>query len=224
VTRNRKVKSQTGAGRGRRVLLAMLVAAGLLVAVLVVLNLVVSSRARRLKNSITVDNGATAIEAGRAAAGFKNYLAAGARGDHTLDGPGLTRFIAGRYGDQVPRSVGAWRITLREGKTVVGGVVDLEAYLREMGMEQPATLSGFASQDIPFSFRGRLEANQSRGRFTVEEVSLLGLTLPLDLVQRVAESGGGARDSVLVQQFALPGGITGASIEDDRMVIHGQGP
>ncbi len=223
MTAIRTEKGRPGRSRTRRFLVALLVAAGLVVTVLVVLNLVVAARARRLQNSITVDQGATALEARRAAAGFERYLAGGARGEYSLDGPGLSRFIDGRYGSRVPRSVRAWRINLLDGRAVVEGVVDLQSYLQEMGMEQPASLRGLTGQDIPFSFRGRLETRQGLGRFTIEEVTLLGLTLPLEMVQRVAGTAGG-RDSVLVQQFDLPAGIADAVMEENRLVIHGQGP
>lgn len=216
-------KGRAGRTRSRRVLAVVLLAVFLLVAALAVLNLVVSSRARSLQQSIAADRVETAEAAHRAAAGFERYLAGGARGDLILDGPALTRFVDLRYGSGVPHSVEAWRISLRDGRAVVEGVVELQSYLLEMGMEQPASLRGLSGQ-VPFSFRGRLEAGQGRGCLTVEEVTLLGLPLPLDLVERVAGTAGRGEGSVLIQRFNLPEGISRAEIEKDRMVIHGSGP
>ncbi len=213
-------KDRPGWSRTRLALVMLLGAAGLLALVLVVLDQVVAGRARRLQARIFAEQGAGAAAAQRDAEAFRNFLAREAVGTHTLDGPALSRFIAGRYGSIVPPSVSAWRIVLVDGAALVEGVVDLQRYLADMGMEQPVSLSGFNGQEIPFSFRGRLEADNGRGRFIVEEVALLGLPLPLDLVERVAGSPSG-EESVLIQRFTLPDGIFRVWIEDQRMVING---
>jgi hypothetical protein len=199
----------------------LLGAAGLLVLVPVVLDRVVAGRTRQLQARIAAEQAAGAAAAEREAAAFQTYLARGACGTYTLDGPVLSRFIAARYGALVPQSVGAWRVVLDDASAVVEGVVDLQRYLGEMGMEQPASLSGYTGQEIPFRFRGRLEADHGQGRFTVDEVALLGLPLPLDLVERVAGPSGRGGGSVLIQRFTLPDGISSVRIEDRKLVING---
>lgn len=209
-----------GVRRSRRWMVVLLASAGFLVLMLVVLDQMVSCRTRRLQAHISEEQLDNAALAERNAAAFQLFLENGASGSHSLDGPGLSCFIAGRYGSRIPADVGPWRIVLSDGAVVVEGVVDLQGYLKEMEFEQPSSMSGFTGQKIPFSFRGRLEADHGHGLFTVEEVALLGLPLPLDMVERVAGSAGGEK-SVLIQRFALPDGISRIRIESNRMVING---
>lgn len=210
-----------GSGRFRWVLVAVVTLALVCAVTLTVINGAVSRKTRLLQNRILEAKQQEAAAAEKGAEQFQSYLESGASGRHVVDGPALHRFIEKRYGASVPDSVGPWRILLVDGLAAVEGVVDLEAYLQQMGMEQPASFGAVTGQEIPFGFRGHLETGHGRGRFVIEEVTLLGLPLPLDLVERVAGDGG---SSVLIQQFPLPAGISEATIDGDRMVIHGDQP
>jgi hypothetical protein len=55
----------------------------------------------------------------------------------------------------------------------------------------------------------------------VTGVTVLGIPLPLDLVEQVGNPAGRPGESVLVQRFALPGGIQRATLHGELMVIHG---
>ena len=212
-----RVKQRTG----RRVLMAILLLAGLLLLVLVAMRITVAGRASSLQARIEGERRATEAAAQARAADFERYLSSGKRSrSFRLDGPAMTRFMAGRHGHKIPESVSAWRIVFRDGRAVVEGVVNLKRYLAEMGFQQPSSLAGLSGQEVPFSFNGRLVAEAGQGRFTVDEVTILGLPLPLEMVDRVAGTEDG-EESVLVQRFALPAGIEQAVIEDDGMVING---
>jgi hypothetical protein len=212
-------KGRAGQRWFRRLLLAAGIAAAVLVLIFCGLRWHVTQRARTVEQRILEERRDTETAAATAARNMERYLAMGEKTRLAVDGPTLTRFIEGRYGGQVPDSVSSWRVNLMGGEALLEGVVNLERYLGELGLEQPSSLSGLNGGDIPFSVRGRLEAEDGRGRFTVEAVSLLGLPLPLDLVERVGRSGGG--DSVLIQHFDLPRGIERAVIDEDQVVING---
>jgi len=209
-----------GRKRFRRLFVVLVLAVVTLLLVRAAFHSHVASRARAVEQRIIEERRATEAAAEAAALAMERYLAGGERGRLAVDGPTLTRFIEGRYGGQVPGSISSWRVTLAGGEAILEGVVDLEQYLEEEGMEQPQSLSGFSGREISFSVRGRLQAEQGRGQFTVVAVHLLGLPLPLDLVERVGRS----RDesNVLVQQFDLPRGIERARVDEDMVVINGQ--
>jgi hypothetical protein len=213
-----------GLARFRWILAAVIAAVLILVVILTLLNTAISRKSRLLQDRILEENRTAAASAASGAALFERYLSDGAPGAHVVSGAALHRFIEKRYGSTVPDSIGPWRIVLSDGLALVEGVVDLEAYLLQMGMEQPVSLGTMAGQEIPFGFRGRLDSSSGMGRFVIEEVTLLGLPLPLDLVERVAGSSADGSGSVLIQQFPLPDGIVEAVIEGDRMVIHGVQP
>jgi len=200
----------------------VLVAVLLLLAGLVTVRVLVGSRARRAEAQIAAVDRAVAAEAESGVRRFERYLEVGGRGPHELDGPTLTRYLRQRYGARIPSSVETWRVELEDGLVVVGGLVDLDTYLGEMGMERPPALAGLGAQVLPFSFRGTLSSENGQGVFEVCGVSLLGLPLPLELVDRVGNPSGRNGGSVLVQRFRLPDGIRRAALDGDRMVIHGQ--
>lgn len=213
---------RAGLARYRWMLVAVIASVLVLAAVLAALNSAVSRKISRVQDRISEAKRQSAGEADIGGADFERYLADGTRGGHVIDGPALHRFIELRYGSRIPDSVGPWRIVLHDGLADVEGVVDLERYLQQVGMEQPASLGSIVGQEIPFGFSGRLEAENGRGRFVIEEVTLLGLPLPLELVERVGDGNSGS--SVLIQQFALPGDISGARIVGDKVEIYGGHP
>lgn len=215
---------RSGLTRYRWVLTAVIAAVLILVAVLVILDSVISRKTLLVQNRILEEELQRSAVAESGAMEFQRYLDGGARGRHVIDGPALHRFIEMRYDSRIPDSLGHWRIVLQEDKAEVEGVVHLERYLQQMGMDSPAALEPMAGQDVPFGFRGRLESASGRGRFIIEEVTLMGLPLPLELVERVAGSSSENQGSALIQQFPLPGGIAGAMIDGDRVVINGGQP
>lgn len=220
--RQGSVSWRGSAGRrwSRRLLLAVVLGAAALLLVRATLRWQVDRRARTVERRILEERRETGAAAASAVRDMERCLAGGERTRLAVDGPTLTRFIDSRYGGQVPESVSSWRVVLAGGEAVLEGVVDLERYLEEQGLEKPPSLSGLGAGDIPFSVRGRLRAEGGRGSFTVEAVCLLGLPLPLDLVERVGASAGGG--SVLVHYFDLPRGIERAVIDEDQVVINGR--